>query len=139
MRRVLRPGGRLGVAVWGPFERATSYVTLSAILEPLAGASAVGVLTAPHSLGSAERLHALVGEAGFVDVAAGLHEGSMTYPSIAKFIETEVKGSPLEGFLPGDAYQRLVREAEAALAHFVQPDGRVVMPMDAFIVTASRG
>src|SRR3954453_6088840 len=33
MVRVLKPGGRLVVAVWGPYERATSYVILTEIAE----------------------------------------------------------------------------------------------------------
>ncbi len=50
MRRVLKPAGRLAVAVWGPLERATGYVVLTEIAERRCGRAAADVLTAPFVL-----------------------------------------------------------------------------------------
>jgi SAM-dependent methyltransferase len=55
MWRVLRPGGRLAIAVWGPFERATSYVLLTQITKRRWGDAATEVLTAPFVLGEVFR------------------------------------------------------------------------------------
>jgi hypothetical protein len=38
-----------------------------------------------------------------------------------------------------DVMQSLAAESEHALAEFVVPSGEIVMPMDAHIVTASKG
>ena len=58
---------------------------------------------------------------------------------IKEFIRIEVKGSPLADMLSDDVMQILAAESETALAEFVVPSGEVVMPMDAHIVTASKG
>ena len=41
--------------------------------------------------------------------------------------------------LSDDAMQALATESEQALAEFVVPSGEIVMPMDAHIVTVSKG
>ena len=68
-----------------------------------------------------------------------LHEGSIRFPSVQEFIRIEVKGSPLAGMLSDDAMRALAAESEDALAEFVVPSGEIVMPMDAHILTASKG
>jgi len=62
----------------------------------------------------------------------------MTYPTIAVFVETEVKGSPLQTLLDAESYQGLMQEAQEKLQHFRTEGGAVVMPMDAFIITATK-
>ena len=56
---VLGPDGRLAVAVWVPFERATGYVILTEIAERRCGQEAVDVLTAPFVLGKLDELRDL--------------------------------------------------------------------------------
>jgi hypothetical protein len=41
--------------------------------------------------------------------------------------------------LSDDLMQTLAAESESALVEFVVPSGEIVMPMDAHIVTASKG
>ena len=62
----------------------------------------------------------------------------MTYPTIEVFVETEVKGSPLETLLDAESYQGLMREAQEKLQQFRTEGGAVIMPMDAFIITAAK-
>ncbi|HET6659865.1 MAG TPA: hypothetical protein VFH16_08125 [Rubrobacter sp.] len=52
-------------------------------------------------------------------------------------METEVKGSPLEKRIDEESYRGVIKEAEDELQSFVVEDG-VVMPMDAFIITAEK-
>jgi SAM-dependent methyltransferase len=137
MVRVLRPGGRLALAVWGPYERATSYVILTEITQRRCGQAAADVLTAPFALGHQDTLNDLCTAAGIKGAVVTLREGTMTYPTIEVFVETEVKGSPLETLLDAESYQGLMREAEEKLRRFRTESGAVVMPMDAFIITAT--
>jgi hypothetical protein len=62
----------------------------------------------------------------------------MTYPTVAVFVETEVKGSPLEALLHAESYQGLMQEAQEKLQQFRTEGGAVVMPMDALIITATK-
>jgi SAM-dependent methyltransferase len=136
MRRVLKPDGRLAVAVWGPFERATGYVVLTEIAERRCGKAAADVLTAPFVLGDRDALVDSFRAADIEDVAVELRPGTIRYPSIDAFVETEVKGSPLEPLLDEESYRGLMAEARDALRTFCAADGQVTMPMDAYVVTA---
>jgi ubiquinone/menaquinone biosynthesis C-methylase UbiE len=138
MMRVLRPGGRLAIAVWGPFERATGYVILTEIAQRRCGQAAADVLTAPFALGDEDRLLKLFKAAGIDEAVAELQHGTMAFPTIEAFVETEVKGSPLEALLDEEGYQGLMAEARDKLQPFRADGGEVVMPMDAFIITAQK-
>jgi hypothetical protein len=80
------------------------------------------VLAAPFVLGDPAELAKLLVDSG-----------------IKEFIRIEVKGSPLADMLSDDVMRILAAESETALAEFVVPSGEIVMPMDAHIVTASKG
>lgn len=138
MLRVLRPGGRLAVAVWGPYERATGYVILTEIAQRRCGQAAADVLTAPFALGDKGMLLTLCKSAGIDDAVVALRKGTITYPTIEVFVETEVKGSPLEAQLDAGSYQELMQEAQEKLQQFCTDDGTVIMPMDALIITATK-
>jgi hypothetical protein len=60
------------------------------------------------------------------------------YPTIEVFVETEVKGSPLEALLDAESYRGLMQEAQEKLQQFCTGGGEVVMPMDAFIINATK-
>jgi hypothetical protein len=103
------------------------------------GREAADVLAAPFVLGDQAELARLVADSGISGAKITLHEGSIRFPSVQEFIRIEVKGSPLAGMLSDDAMRALAGESEDALAEFVVPSGEIVMPMDAHILTASKG
>jgi SAM-dependent methyltransferase len=139
MMRVLKPGGRLAVAVWGPFARATGYVTLTEIAQRRCGQAAADVLTAPFVLGDRDELIDIFDAAGVDDVVVELRDGTLTFPTVEVFVETEVKGSPLESLLDEESYQGLMHEADEKLRQFrSDDDGAVTMPMDAFVITGAK-
>jgi SAM-dependent methyltransferase len=138
MVRVLRPGGRLAIAVWGPFENAGGYVILTEIARRKCGQAAANVLAAPFVLGDAETVRTLFLEAGINEVVIVLRDGTIKFPTIETSVEAEVKGSPLEPLLDEESYQGLMQEAVEKLQQFRTSSGEVVMPMDAFIVTATK-
>lgn len=138
MLRVLRPEGRLAIAVWGPYERATGYVILTEIVQRRCGHIAADILTAPFALGDKDLLLTLCKSAGIHNAVVALREGTITYPTIEVFVETEVKGSPLESLLDIKSYQKLMQEAQGNLQQFCTKSGTVIMPMDAFIITATK-
>jgi SAM-dependent methyltransferase len=139
MWRTLAPGGRLAVAAWAPIDRARGYQILVEIAERNCGRAAADVLAAPFVLGDPAQFAKLVADGGVSGAKIALHEGWIRFPSVKEFIRIEVKGSPLAGMLSDDAMQALAAESETALAEFVVPAGEIVMPMDAHIVSASKG
>ena len=139
MWRILAPGGRLAVAAWAALDRARGYRILTDIAARQCGREAADVLAAPFVLGDRAELAELFTSSGISGADVTLHEGSIRFPSIQEFIRIEVKGSPLADMLGDDEMQTLAAESEDALAEFVELSGEVVMPMDAHIVTASKG
>jgi hypothetical protein len=129
----------LAVAAWAPIERARGYQILVDIAVRQCGREAADVLAAPFVLGDPVELAELFADSGISGADVALHEGSIRFPSVQEFIRIEVKGSPLADMLSDDAMQALAAESEDALAEFVVPLGQIVMPMDAHIVTASKG
>ena len=138
MMRVLRPRGRLAIAVWGPHERATGYAILTEIAERRCGQAAVDILTAPHVLGDRDVLGALLNSAGINQASIDLRAGTVTFSTIEQFIEMEVKGTPLGDMIDETGYQGLLGEAKEKLQHFLVDSGEVVIPMDAYIITAEK-
>lgn len=139
MWRTLAPGGRLAVAAWAPIDRARGYQILVDIAVRQCGREAADVLAAPFVLGDPAELAKLLVDSGVSGANVALHEGSIRFPSVKEFIRIEVKGSPLADMLSDDVMRILAAESETALAEFVVPSGEIVMPIDAHIVTASKG
>jgi SAM-dependent methyltransferase len=139
MWRTLAPGGRLAVASWAAIDHARGYEILVAIAARQCGREAADVLAAPFVLGDQAGLGRLVVDSGISGAEVTLHEGSIRFPSVEAFIRIEVKGSPLADMLSDDAMRALAAESEHALGEFVVPSGEIMMPMDAHIVTASKG
>ena len=138
MWRTLASAGHLAVAVWAPIDRARGYQILVDIAARQCGDKAAGVLAAPFVLGDQAELAKLFVDGGILGAEVTLHEGSVRFPSVKELIRIEVKGSPLADMLSDDAMETLAAESERALAEFVVPSGEIIMPIDAYIVTANK-
>lgn len=138
MRRVLKPGGRLAVAVWDRLQSSPGYAAMAALLERLFGPRIAGELHAPFALGDAEALRALFAEAGWTGVQVATHAGTARFPSIEAWVRTDVKGWTLADLIDDEQYALLSREAAAALRPYAKGDGTVMFDAPALIVTAGR-
>ncbi len=139
MCRTLKPGGRLALAVWAGLDRAPAYAAAVVLLERLAGKAAADALRAPFSLGDARQLADLVNRAGIAGAAIATAVGVARFPSIRFMIEAELRGwLPLMGVLLGeDQIERILRDAEHALASYATPTGTMVFDLAAHIVSAT--
>jgi len=137
MLRVLRPEGTLGVAVWERLERSAAYPLEVELLERLAGPRAADALRAPFVLGDREKLKSLFESAGVKSIGISTIVGTGRFPSVRSMVEADLRGwLPLMGVvLEEPLIQRIVAEAETALAQYVTPGGRVVFDSPAHIVT----
>ncbi len=139
MWRVLRPGGRMAVAVWASLETTPAYATEIALVERLAGAKAADALRAPFALGDPADLAALWAEAG-LELTLRTIEGKGRFPSIRALVEIDLRGwLPLVGVdLGAERIELILAEAESAFRPFRLADGRVEFASPAHIVTTSR-
>lgn len=140
MRRVLRPGGRLAIAVWDALANAEAYPIEVALLERIAGEPAANALRAPFVLGDKQVLASLVDEAGFASVAVDTLVGRARFPSLRHMVEADLRGwLPVMGVTLDEALiQQILEEAEHALQAYVTADGQAVFDAPAHIVTAVR-
>lgn len=138
MRRVLKPGGRLAIAVWDRLESSPGYAAMAALLERLFGSRIAGELHAPFALGDSVALRSLFVEAGMSDVAVAMRRGTARFPSIEAWVRTDVKGWTLADLIDDEQLALLQREAAVALRPYTTADGAVAFETPALIVTAGR-
>jgi ubiquinone/menaquinone biosynthesis C-methylase UbiE len=74
MHRVLRPGGRIGIAVWCPIEECPPFAMLaSAVSTAFGQATAAEYRSGPWGLTDSKQLTSLLDRAGFTDVDVQTH------------------------------------------------------------------
>lgn len=135
MRRVLRPGGRLALAVWDGLARTPGYAAMTDLLRALFGDELAEALGAPFVLGNTSELAALFAAAGMEDASIATAVGQARFPSVDDWVRTDIKGWTLADMLDERQFARLRREAPLALGAFVAADGSVRFASPAHIAT----
>jgi SAM-dependent methyltransferase len=140
MLRVLRPGGRLVVAVWDSLENIPAYAAETALLERLVGTRAADALRAPFVLGDSQQLVALFEAAGAKSFEVVTQEGCARFPSIRAMVEADLRGwLPVMGVNLDEAeISRVLEAAQHELANYSTPDGHVTFATSAHVLSARR-
>jgi SAM-dependent methyltransferase len=131
--RVLRPDGRLALAVWGTAEKNPwLWLVISALIDHLNAPLPEPDAPGPFSLGDHDRLRTLVEGAGLVDVEVEEIETEQPYDSLEGWWEEilEVSG-PLAAMLkalPDGDRESIHAKVMAAGEGFVTDGGRAVFP-----------
>ncbi|HXX89810.1 MAG TPA: methyltransferase domain-containing protein [Acidimicrobiales bacterium] len=102
MRRVLAPGGRLGIMTWGPIEENPAFaVELDAVVKAgLERSGVVDVLLDAFSMHRAEDLAALAAGVGLVDVTVRTVRMLVALPRAAEWVRVYPTVSPLAQVWP---------------------------------------
>ncbi len=138
MVRVLRPGGRLAIAVWDSLDNTPGYAAVTKLLQRLFGDQAADALRAPYELGDTQVLHSMFTGVGLEDLMIETHQGTARFPSLETWMYTDVKGWTLASILDDSQFKVLLREAKRELQPFVGKDGMVNFPAPAHILTAHK-
>ena len=128
LRRVLRPGGRAAVAVWGPRERNPWLgLVFDAVAAQLGRPVPPPGVPGPFSLGDAVALEALLREAGLAGVTMGEQDVPLRAASFeAWWSRTCALAGPLAailGSLPEPAIRALQERLREATAPYATPEG----------------
>ena len=140
MLRVLVPGGRLGLMVWRDIERSPGFAVLADALARRVSPEAAGIMRAPFGLADAEDLRSLIAAPGFGDIAIRSATGTVRFPSVVRFVQDYVAGSPLAGHVAkvsDEVRAALISEVGAAL-HSYLAAGALTFPIEAHLASASR-
>ena len=140
MYRVLVPGGRLGLMVWQGIQYSPGFGALAAALARHVSTEAAGIMRAPFGLAEAEQLRALVAAEGFRDIAIQSVAGTVRFPSVLRFVQDYVRGSPLSGHVAkvsDDTRAALVSEVGDQLMPYVAGDA-LTFPIKAHLASARK-
>jgi SAM-dependent methyltransferase len=138
--RVLRPGGRLPIAVWDSLDSIPAYADEVALLERLAGTPAAEALRAPFVLGNRRDLTTLFADAGVPTVEVTTLKGAARFPTVRVMVEADLRGwLPLMGVvLTEEQIAGILEAAEQALSRYVTSDGTVSFETSAHLVTGAK-
>ena len=138
MSRVVKPGGKLVVAVWDALENSAGYAAMADLLKQLFGDTVADAIRSPFVLGDTDEVTKLFDEAGIPDIQIEVTPGEACFPSIESWVHTDVKGWTLADLIDEQQYQQLQAAAAKQLSKFQQPDGSVQFPAPAHIITATK-
>jgi ubiquinone/menaquinone biosynthesis C-methylase UbiE len=138
MLRVLRPGGRMVVAVWDRVESSPGYAAVTELLQRLFGDEAADALRAPFNLGDLQTLRSEFANAGISNFEVTTQPGTARFKSIKDWMFTDVRGWTLADMINDAQFDRLLGEAEVALKEFVDADGKASFAAPAHIVTVTK-
>lgn len=142
MARVLRPGGRLMLVVWGRAQR----VWFSPVIELIESRAQYYASVCPMMFfyGLPGVLSRMVGETGLTVLHDEVVDARMRFPSVEAAAEAAILGGPLAGLYVNrldPAHQEEVRSA--MLAHVaavaVEEGGGLSAPAETAVVVAGRG
>lgn len=136
MVRVLKPGGRLAVAVWDSLDNIPGYAAMVKLLQKLFGDQVADGLRAPFALGDAQALQPLFHAADLRQIEITTPQGTARFPTLETWVYTDIKGWALADMINDAEFELLLKEAKPALSQFVTSDGRVCFNAPAHIVSA---
>ena len=134
MCRVLRPGGRVALTVWDGLERTPAYTALTELVEQHLGPAAGRPIRDAFALGDEAAMRALVEDAGFTSVEVASVHDVACFPTLASWVDAEVKGWVGGGFTE-EEYAAFFAEAERVLAPYVSSDGKAEFALPAVIAS----
>lgn len=139
MMRVLRPNGRLAVAVCDALDHSPGYAVLAELLYRLFGEQVAQAFRAPFTCGDPQPLFTLCSKAGITNAKIMRHDGRVRFASISSLISTERACVwTLGGLLDDEQFEQLLDQAKESLQPFVTADGNVAFVMPALIITAGK-
>ncbi len=140
MWRVLRPGGKLAVAVWASLADTPAYQIQVDLVERMAGTPAATVLRSPFCLGTAEVFGRVFSQAGITLDRLTVEPGRASFSSVRAMLEADlVEWLPATGIvLDRQLVERIIDAGETAFAPFIQRDGSVRFDSPAVVAVATK-
>ena len=140
MYRVMKPGGRLAIAVWNSLANNLAYGDIIAVLDERVSIAAGDALRLPYSLGDCDAVIDALTQSGFVDIKTETRTEQARFPSSRTMVEAELRGwLPLFDInLSEDEIADVLIKSDEKLAKYADQSGEAVFPTSAHIVTTQK-
>jgi len=138
--RVLRPKGRIGVAVWSTAEKATALNAVVAAMLEFAEPDETGDRPMPFELGGPGELTKLLADAGFGETQEERRTHLMAFKDADEYIEILVEGTPFgHSIMEEDpsVQQKILARTRGNLRKWKSRKG-ILIPCEGVIVTGTK-
>lgn len=138
--RVLRPGGRIGAAVWSTAERVPALDALVAAMLEFAEPDETGYLPTPYELGGPGEFGQFLEEAGFRDVEETRTNHVLHFDSEDDYLDQIMRSTPLGhsvGEEDPEVQEKVIRRTRENLQRW-RANGGFLLPAECVIVTARK-
>lgn len=138
--RVLCPGGRVALAVWGPLAHNPWPKAMSVALREALGDDAGRGCETVCGLGDPDHLHRLIAGAGFENVEVGEVHGAVAHPDVRDAIDGQLAALPTAALIDAlgpHGRDRIIDAMILSLREWVDADGRLAVPSSSLLATAS--
>ncbi len=138
MLRVVRPGKKVAIAVWGKLDDTPGYAAMVDLLLGLFGEEAANGIRAPYNLGDKQHIIEILNQAGINNYGINTITGTARFPSIEDWMFTDIKGWVLADSIDDAQYQQLLDEANKEMQQFLLEDGSVAFDAPAHIISIKK-
>ena len=140
MARVLLPGGRLALNVWGALERQIFHASLIEGIGKFLGAEAKSAFDLAFSLVSADELRKLAAGAGLTNIRVRFEQRTMRYPTASGMVTGFMGATPVTAqflAMPDEQKSAFVDYVAGQLATYVDDEG-LAAPMENHFLSATK-
>jgi ubiquinone/menaquinone biosynthesis C-methylase UbiE len=140
MARVLSPGGRLALNVWGALERQPFHAAVIGGIGTFLGAEAKAAFDTAFSLNTANELRSLARDAGLQNIHVRFEHRTLRHPVPAGLVALFMGATPVTAqflALSDDRRQAFISHVVEQLASYVDDSGLAV-PAENHFLTASK-
>ena len=139
MMRVLKPEGKLVVAVWEALKNNPVYSGLCEIAGKRIDEAAGTSLAWPFLLGEDGRLNQIFDTAGVSDVTINKYDGRAKFDSLESFVTTEIKAWVLADSVDEEGLANVVRDSKTKFADYCDSEtGAADIPLNAVIASVNK-
>lgn len=138
MMRVLKPGGRMALAVWAPLQHSPAFNALAQLVQDQGNARAFKVFATPWELGHEHKIRSVISSSGAQISSISREKGTARFPNPETILALWLDRAPVSKELDEAARKRIRLHALEPLSQFSVSTGGLVCPMDATVVTVDK-
>ena len=140
IHRVLKPGGRVGIAVWSTFDNAPGYLALVHALERRVDSSAVHLMDDLTALSDPNEVSGFFADGGFPNADMVTLSNDVVFASAGEFTRAIAVGSIMrrtETQFSEETLDLLTADVAAEMESYIGENG-LIFPMEAHLLTATK-